>query len=513
MPVVDINGTAVEFPDMPAEHLNAAVAIAARQMQPRSALGQIAGNIAGAAARGVSNLVGLPGDIAQGLDRVTDWAGQQITGNPEWRMRPAPPPEYANLPTRLYPTSSDARDVAREAGIPVDQRAETAGGRIVQDAVEGALSLPGNLPAMAYGALSGGAGGAAAEAAGALGAGETGQTVARVAGGVIAPLAAGRVQSALSRPASTAPTAESLRAQSTAAYERAHNAGVQIAPASTQTFADDLAQSLRTDGFNARLHPRAAAALDEITEAAAAGQPLDLKQVDVLRRIASAAGKSIEPDERRVASLIIDKLDDWVNGLKPADLLAGDAPAATAALNEARGLWGQARRGEIVEGLIERAKERAAQFSGSGLENALRTEFRQFAMNEKRMRGFSAQERAAIQAVSRGGPVVNILRGLGKLAPTGVVSTALGGGIGHAVGGPIGMVAAPIAGIAARASATRMTENAARRASEVARGGTTLPASTGQAISEAIALLTAEREAARWGEPASGAAQTPPTAR
>ena len=161
-----------------------------------------------------------------------------------------------------------------------------------------------------------------------------------------------------------------------------------------------------------------------------------------------------------------------------------------------------------------------SQFTGSGLENALRTEFRQLAMNEKRMRGFSDAERQAIEAVSRGGPVINIMRGLGKLAPTGVVSTALGGSIGAGAGsiaGPIGSavgaVAAPVIGAAARGTATRMTMNAAQRAAETARaGGGALPQSTAEAISEVVAALAAEREAQRWGDPAYGA-RIPTTAR
>ena len=63
-----------------------------------STLRQVAGNIAGAAARGVSNFIGLPGDVAQGMDRATDWLGQKVTGNPEWTMRPpVPPPTIAVL--------------------------------------------------------------------------------------------------------------------------------------------------------------------------------------------------------------------------------------------------------------------------------------------------------------------------------------------------------------------------------------------------------------------------------
>src|SRR5690606_40869921 len=62
---------------------------------------------------------------------------------------------------------------------------------------------------------------------------------------------------------------------------------------------------------------------------------------------------------------------------------------------------------------------RASQFSGSGLENALRTEFRQLAMNPKRLRRFTQEEQRAIKEVAFGNPTSNTLRQIGKLAPTG----------------------------------------------------------------------------------------------
>ena len=481
-----------------------------------STLRQVAGNIAGAAARGISNAIGLPGDIAQGMDRATDWIGQQVTGNPDWRMRPPPPTiGGVQMPSRLFPTSGDVRDVARATGIPVDQRAETPGGRIVQDAIEGGLSLPGNLPSMAYGALSGAGGAVAAEGASAGGFGRHGQTVARIAGSVAAPLIAGRVVGASQRAANPPPTTEALRDASQRAYDAARNAGVAVNSGRVGQLVTDLGQTLRREGFDEVLHPAAARALTRLEQAASSGAPQSLDEIDILRRVINEAGKSTSPSERRIAGIMVDNLDNWVAGLGPRDVTQGAANVgqATAALNEARNLWGRARRGEIIEDLIDRAKLRASQFSGSGLENALRTEFRQLAMNEKRMRGFSDAERNAIEAVSRGGPAVNILRMLGKFAPTGVVSGSLGAGLGAAAGGAPGAVAVPLMGAAARQGATQMTMTAAQRAAETARaGGAGLPQSTAEAISEVAALLAAEREAQRWGDPASGA-QTPPTAR
>jgi hypothetical protein len=116
----------------------------------------------------------------------------------------------------------------------------------------------------------------------------------------------------------------------------------------------------------------------------------------------------------------------------------------------------------------------APNFSGSGAENAVRTEFRTLAKNTAKMRTFTPAERSAIERVAKGGPIGNTLRMLGKFAPTGVVSSALSGGAGYAVGGPVGAVALPAAGFAARQGATAATLGNARAASEtILRGGAT----------------------------------------
>jgi hypothetical protein len=121
--------------------------------------------------------------------------------------------------------------------------------------------------------------------------------------------------------------------------------------------------------------------------------------------------------------------------------------------------------------LVDRAGIRAGQFSGSGFENALRTEFRGLALNQKRIRGFTRAERAAIEKVASGGPIANALRFVGKFAPRGVISTAIAAGGGAVIGGPLGAVVFPVIAEIARASATKVTRTAAERASEIARSG------------------------------------------
>src|SRR5690606_5647930 len=95
--------------------------------------------------------------------------------------------------------------------------------------------------------------------------------------------------------------------------------------------ASRLRESLREQGFNPRLHPKAAAVLDEIE--GSGGKPVSLDEIEILRRQALAAERSIEADERRIAGLIIDRLDDYADALASGaePVIGGNAPAAVAA--------------------------------------------------------------------------------------------------------------------------------------------------------------------------------------
>lgn len=266
----------------------------------------------------------------------------------------------------------------------------------------------------------------------------------------------------------TPPTREELATAAKEAYDQARAAGAVAAPESYARMASGLRESLRQEGFNKRLHPKAAAVVAEIEKTV--GKPVALDELEILRRQALAAERSIEADERRIAGLIIDRLDDYADALASGaePIVGGNAKVAVAARNQARNLYSRNRKAQEIQELVERAEVRASQFSGSGLENALRTEFRQLALNPKRMRRFTKEEQAAIKEVAFGTPTRNTLRQIGKLAPTGGLMQSLS--LLGAVLEPTTLVAPAIGG-AARFGATKLTQRAASRAEELMRRG------------------------------------------
>lgn len=261
-----------------------------------------------------------------------------------------------------------------------------------------------------------------------------------------------------------------LKAAANEAYKKADQAGAVVKPQSFTQVLGTIQADLVNEGINPKLNPATTAAFEHISQH---NGPLSIKQLETYRKVAQNAEKSAvtNPADARLAGRLVSAIDNYMESLSPKDLQAGDAAAATNALKEARGLWSRYRKTDVIDEAMQRAELRASQFSGSGLENAIRTEFRQLAMNKKKMRGFNPEEQAAIKKVASGGPIENGLRMLGKAAPTGVVSAALGSGAGFAAAGPVGAAAVPAAGAAARFAAGKMTMKNAARAQELMRAG------------------------------------------
>ncbi len=269
----------------------------------------------------------------------------------------------------------------------------------------------------------------------------------------------------LGRVSGKAPSIDELQSAKNAAYTRAEQTGVVISRNAMNRLKVELVNDLKKEGLHKTLHPKANAAVQEIL--ATKGQPT-LTQLETLRKIANDARMAPDAADARLGARIIDRIDDFEAGLGANDVVSGNAAAATA-FREARALNQRLAKARTIQKIFDDAEVTAgANYTVSGMENALRQQFKALAKNDKRLRGFSAQERAAIRKVAMGGPVENAMRLLGKFAPTGTVPTLVGLGAVSAAG-PAGM-ALPIAGAMGRYGATRMTLRNANRVSELVRG-------------------------------------------
>lgn len=258
----------------------------------------------------------------------------------------------------------------------------------------------------------------------------------------------------------TAPSTDDLLAGGGRLLEQARNSGVTFSSDDYDTFINQVSD-INRGKIVPEIHPRSSAALKSL--AGDAGQPRDMEDMMIARRILSQAANTVDPnlaDDRRVATMMIERLDDMVNSQ-----LAEDG----------RKLWQAARKSQTIEAIVEKAKTQA-----SGFENGLRIGFRNLLNSKKGTRGFTDQERELMKQIANGDTPTKALRLLGKLSfgsnsGTNFVGGSIGVAGGSSLFGPVGAVAAPILGNVAQRAAEGRTVRSAELARALAASGGYMP--------------------------------------
>lgn len=308
-----------------------------------------------------------------------------------------------------------------------------------------------------------------------------------VVGGALGALTGGVVGGNMARQQKNAvPTVQDLSDEASALYQAARASGVTSTPQATTQIADTIDGIARAEnvvlpsGKVNQTYPKIAGVLNVFDEYK--GLPLDVGQMQAIRRNLQDAAKSLDPGERRVATIMLGEFDDFAEGVAPE-------------LAEASNLYWRAKTGELIEEAIDLAENRSSQYSQSGMDNALRTQFRQLNARiiKGQVRGITPELAEQIARVAEGGPIENFARSVGKFSVRGPVSaipSILAGGAGMGVGGPVGgaLAAGAVAlpGEIGRRVAESGTVRNAEIASLLARSGGALPSVSVSPVSQAL---------------------------
>lgn len=273
------------------------------------------------------------------------------------------------------------------------------------------------------------------------------------------------------------PSVDQLKTAAEALYSAADNSGQFLDPTQTAQLRDDVAAYLAKEGVISpsgklnEVHADTKQAMALLNDYA--GQNMLPAQMETVRGVAADAAGSAEKSQARVGRGTRDIIDALVDPIIPE-------------LPQARATAARYLQGQELEQARELAGAQAGKFSGSGFENALRSQYRGLDIGTIKGREyFDPAVVDAIQRVGRGTPASNWARGIGRLAPTGVVSGGFGlgmGGLAGALGGPA--LAIPVAagtmatGALARRAATNMTDRYAQLAEATARNGGALSLNT-----------------------------------
>lgn len=283
------------------------------------------------------------------------------------------------------------------------------------------------------------------------------------AGGVIGGIASLLTRNSTAATArQAAPTVDDLKDAANAAYGRAGAAPVNLDQ--FDDFAMNVYQTLPDLGYNSKLHPRVAAVLEQMENITKSGTTPSMRTLEQFRRLVGNAAAAQTPDERRIATSLIDALDNYMDAAATRAAATGATGAREAldATAEGRQLWSRAKKVEMVEDAFTRATNRAATSgTGGNVDNAIRQNIRAILDNPKKRRGFTQDEIDAMTRVVRGEPVQNVLRMIGRLSPeTGLLSMAgnLATGAGAAATMNPLLLAPGALGFAAKRIADRSTQ-------------------------------------------------------
>ncbi len=242
------------------------------------------------------------------------------------------------------------------------------------------------------------------------------------------------------------PLASDIKQQASNLYKQIDDAGVLIKTEPFNEFVNRVKVDIGGKVREAR-NPKIADAIKELDEAT--GSPKTLQKMQDLRESISSLKMSSEPSDRMFAGKIVEELDDFMEKLDTTKLVSpakGDLDAIKL-IPQARNLWKQSRKSELLDEIYEKAgMQPNAKYDDVVFATKLRDQFRSLATNKNKLRGFSAEEVKAIKDAAQGGRIENALRAFGKplqgsiLQGQNVASLSLPALIGLKIGGPAGAI-------------------------------------------------------------------------
>jgi hypothetical protein len=157
-------------------------------------------------------------------------------------------------------------------------------------------------------------------------------------------LGQGKISGPFPMPRPTVPAAADLKAAAKANYKSIDNAGIRVSNDALNRLGDSV-QDTFGQRLDPTLHPDATAAYNRVTQYATDGSKGDttasFTDLDNLRRVVADSTSAIKPADKAMARMILDHVDNFVDGLKATDLDTSLQDQLRADLVQATGAKGQ----------------------------------------------------------------------------------------------------------------------------------------------------------------------------
>jgi hypothetical protein len=246
---------------------------------------------------------------------------------------------------------------------------------------------------------------------------DTAATIAGILTGTIAAASTGKGIDYKYRPRETIAQVKDRASQ---AYQAVDNAGITIKADSVKSMFRDIGTALD----DARMVPgtsqsdEVVARLTQLSRMLGSSDAIPFSTLDKMRATLNDLKASKDADIKRLGSVAVAKVDDYISNINGKDIVAGKdgIDKAVKDIMSARKDWRNAGRAQTLEDALDVAEVRAIDPKASESE-LIRRGFINLAANKDKMKLFSTSEQNIIKGVAKGGPFDTVLSMIAKFSP------------------------------------------------------------------------------------------------
>jgi hypothetical protein len=216
-------------------------------------------------------------------------------------------------------------------------------------------------------------------------------------------------------------TSEQLSDVSSKAFQKAKESGVTLDADKFGSRMSSLESSLRPQGYTPTNFPQIENIFKELKNTK---MPKDFTELQALREMIKNAQK--DPREGRIATILKDQFDDYIANIPESDILGTQAALSKeglAAWKQGTQTLSRLRKADIFEEMLRKAEFDKS--TAGGVEQSLFNQIKSLAKDQRKLKMFAPEERAAIEQAARGSTGQDALRLMARFVP----NTALKGGL------------------------------------------------------------------------------------
>jgi hypothetical protein len=229
-------------------------------------------------------------------------------------------------------------------------------------------------------------------------------------------------------------------------FDKARGLGVDYTADSVAQMASTLKAMLHEKGILPEDAPSTYKKLDMLANPPP-GSASSFAELDSARKAFGEVARNFNnPTDQKAATAAIRAIEHFYENPTPASVLAGPAAAVADIYKEAKGNWAAGERSKELVGREAKAIRRTQTTnSGKNLDNKLRQRVADLLDSEELSAGFSPDEKAALDAFTKGTFTRNTARSIGNnLGGGGGLASFIAATVGGTVGGAFGPWGIPV---------------------------------------------------------------------